>query len=50
LHSVSAKTGDELLSDETVESIGREDYVRIVTCIGQDTTDKYFREKRSGLR
>lgn len=45
------KTGDELLSDETVESIGREDYVRMVACLGEPITDKYFsRDKRSGLR
>jgi hypothetical protein len=50
LHFVTVKTGCELLSDETVESIGREDYARMVACLGQDTTDKYFREKMSGLR
>jgi hypothetical protein len=44
-----SKTGWSLLSDETVESIGREDYVGMVAYLGQDTTDKYFREKMSGL-
>jgi hypothetical protein len=44
-----ANTGYQLLSDEAVESIGREDYVRMVACMGKRTTDKYFREKRSGL-
>jgi hypothetical protein len=42
-------TGHQLLSDEAVESIGREDYDQMVACIGQDMTDEYFREKRSGL-
>jgi hypothetical protein len=44
-----SKTGCALLSDETMESIGREDYVGMVAYLGQDTTDKYFREKMSGL-
>jgi hypothetical protein len=39
----------QLLSDEAVESIGREDYVRMVASIGQHATDAYFREKRAGL-
>jgi hypothetical protein len=43
-----ASTGCELLSDEAVESIGREDYVRMVACLGQVVTNMYF-EKRSGL-
>jgi hypothetical protein len=44
-----ASTGCELLSDETVESIGREaNYVRMVACMGQTNANKYF-EKRSGL-
>jgi hypothetical protein len=38
----------ELFSDETVESIGKEDYVRMVACLGQPNANKYF-EKRSGL-
>jgi hypothetical protein len=42
--------GSQLLSDEAVESIGREDYVRMVACLGQHTTDHYFSEKRSGLK
>ena len=46
----TSKTGCALLSDETVESIGREDYVGMVAYLGQDMTDKYFREKTSGLR
>jgi hypothetical protein len=38
----------QLLSDEAVESIGREDYVRMVACFGQLMTNEYF-EKRSGF-
>jgi hypothetical protein len=41
--------GSQFLSDEAVEFIGREDYVRMVACLGQSVTDDYFREKRSGL-
>jgi hypothetical protein len=37
-----------LLSDEAVESIGREDYDRMVAYLGQSITNRYF-EKRSGL-
>jgi hypothetical protein len=37
------------LSDEVVESIGKEDYVRMIACLGQHTTDAYFREKKSGV-
>jgi hypothetical protein len=55
-HTVTAKSlnllvhnrGLELLSDEAVESIGKEDYVRMVACIGKFSTNRYF-EKRSGL-
>jgi hypothetical protein len=47
--NAGANADYELLSDEAVESIGREDYVRMVACLGQYTTDEYFREKRSGL-
>jgi hypothetical protein len=36
----------EYLSDEAVESIGKEDYVRMVACLGQHATDKYFRGER----
>jgi hypothetical protein len=43
-----ANTGYELLSDEAVESIGREDYVRMVACLGQPFTNMYF-DQRSGL-
>jgi hypothetical protein len=43
------RAGYQYLSDEAVESIGREDYVRMVACLGQQTTDEYFVEKRSGL-
>jgi hypothetical protein len=39
----------QLLSDEAVESIGREDYARMVACLGQYTTDEYFSEKSPGL-
>jgi hypothetical protein len=42
-------TDNHLLSDEAVESIGREDYVRMVACLGKDITTRYF-DKRSGLR
>jgi hypothetical protein len=41
--------GYQFLSDEAVESIGREDYVRMVACLGLLTTEAYFRENRSGL-
>jgi hypothetical protein len=40
--------GYELLSDEAVESIGREDYTRMVACLGEPSTNRYF-EKKSGL-
>jgi hypothetical protein len=40
--------GYELLSDEAVESIGREDYIRMVACVGEPFTNRYF-EKRIGL-
>jgi hypothetical protein len=40
--------GHQLLSDEAVESIGREDYVRMVACLGQSVTNKCF-GKQSGL-
>jgi hypothetical protein len=43
------ETGYPIFSDEVVESIGSEDYDRMVTYLGQHTTDKYFREKRNGL-
>jgi hypothetical protein len=43
------KAAYQYLSNEAVESIGREDYVRMVACLGQHTTDEYFREKRAGL-
>jgi hypothetical protein len=35
-----ADAGYQLLSDEAVEIIGREDRVRMVACLGQHTTDK----------
>jgi hypothetical protein len=41
--------GYQFLSDEAVESIGREDYVRMVACLGLLTTEAYFRGNRSGL-
>jgi hypothetical protein len=43
-----AYTGLQLLSDEAVEAIGREDYVRMVAYLGQRITDQYF-EERSGV-
>jgi hypothetical protein len=49
LHFLLGNAGDyQLLSDEAVESIGREDYVRMVAFLGQSTTNQYF-EGRSGL-
>jgi hypothetical protein len=48
VHLMLANSGYQLLSDEAVESIGREDYVRMVACLGPPTTNKYFK-KRSGL-
>jgi hypothetical protein len=48
LKLVGQNRGYELLSDEAVESIGREDCVRMVACIGQLFTNRYF-EKKSGL-
>jgi hypothetical protein len=39
----------QYLSDESVEAIGREDYVRMVACLGQYTADEFFRERKSGL-
>ena len=47
LSDVSAY-GRELLSDEAVECIGREDVVRMVGCVGYAVTKKYF-DKNSGL-
>jgi hypothetical protein len=44
-----ADTTHQLLSDEAVESIGREDYVRMVACMGQTITNIMYFEKRSGL-
>jgi hypothetical protein len=34
--------GYHLLSDEAVDSIGKEDYARMVACLGQHATDEYF--------
>jgi hypothetical protein len=42
------ETGYPLFSDEVVESIGSEDYDKMVAYLGQHTTDEYLREKRSG--
>jgi hypothetical protein len=39
-----ANESDELLSDEAVESIGREDYVRVVACLGQPVTNNDFED------
>jgi hypothetical protein len=44
-----AETGYQFFSEEVVESIGREDYDRMVACLGQSITNLYF-EKRSGLK
>jgi hypothetical protein len=41
--------GCELVSYEVVESIGSEDYDRMVAYLGQHSTNEYFREKISGL-
>jgi hypothetical protein len=48
LSSLRGETGYPLLCDEVVESIGSEDYDRMVAYLGQQTTDEYFRAKRSG--
>jgi hypothetical protein len=37
---------NELVSAEAVESIGREDYVRMAACLGQSITNRYFKKKR----
>jgi hypothetical protein len=42
------ETGYPLFSDEVVESIGSEDYDRMVAYLGQQMTMRYLREKRSG--
>jgi hypothetical protein len=39
--------GYELLSDDAVESIGREDYLRVVACLGQSIANKCFWRRRS---
>jgi hypothetical protein len=39
----------QLFSDEAVESIGREDYYRTITCLGKCLANACFREKRSGF-
>jgi hypothetical protein len=44
-----ANTGHQLLSDEAVESIGREDYDQMVACLGQSITDQYFEKRGGGL-
>jgi hypothetical protein len=43
-----AETGYPLFSEEVVESIGREDYERMVARLGQSLTNRYF-EERGGL-
>jgi hypothetical protein len=48
LDHLGAETGYHRFSDEVVESIGSEDYGRMIAYLGQRTTDKYFREKKSG--
>jgi hypothetical protein len=55
LHFIEANTGHPLLSDEAVkfqllsheavESIGREDYVRVIACLGRPITNRYFEER-----
>jgi hypothetical protein len=35
----AANASGQLLSDEAVESIGREDYVRMVACLRQNNTE-----------
>jgi hypothetical protein len=45
---LAERMGYQLLSDEAVEIIGKEDYVRMVACLGQPITNMYF-EKSSGL-
>jgi hypothetical protein len=42
------KPDQELLYDEAVESIGKEDYDRMVSSLGQGLTDTNFGEKRTG--
>jgi hypothetical protein len=49
LNCPGAETGYPRFSDEVVESIGSEDYDRMVAYLGKETTDEYFREKRGGL-
>jgi hypothetical protein len=46
--NTGANVDYQLLSDEAVESIGREDYIRMVACMGQHVTDEYFRGKGLG--
>jgi hypothetical protein len=48
LVSKVASIGRELLSDDSVECIGRGDVVRMVECLGNPVTQKYF-QKESGL-
>jgi hypothetical protein len=48
LNRPGVETGYPHFSDEVVESIGSEDYDRMVAYLGQHTTDEYFRDKRSG--
>jgi hypothetical protein len=43
-----AKADHQLRSVEAMESIGREDYDRMVACLGQSITNRHFEEK-SGL-
>jgi hypothetical protein len=48
LNYLGDETGYALFSDEVVESIGSEDYDRMVAYLGRQMTMGYFREKRSG--
>jgi hypothetical protein len=48
LNCPGTETSYPFFSDEVVESIGSEDYDRMVAYLGQHLTDEYFREKRNG--
>jgi hypothetical protein len=41
------EAGYSLLSDEIVEAIAREDYDRMLACMGQALTEDYYREKKA---
>mgnify|MGYP000703795276 CR=1 FL=1 len=48
LYRQGVETDYTRFSDEVVESIGSEDYDRMVAYLGQLMTDECFGEKRSG--